>query len=152
MSRFPIFSKEVIVKKTMLILLVFVSVFLSIVGNCCASGWEAVSKDEVSTTYYDSERIEASGQTQTFYTKTEWITSGLLVVKGEYFISKIKLDCSKKTIRLLERQYFDVNGVPGKIENIQNILILKRSEFLEKKIDEDTLFWFKLVCTKNKKP
>ncbi len=75
-----------------------------------------------------------------------------MVVKGEYFISKNEVDCSKKTIRLLERQYFDVNGVPGTTENIQNQAILEKSAFREQKIDEGTIFWFNLVCKKQKKP
>jgi hypothetical protein len=136
----------------MLILLAMVSALLAVETNCCASGWEEVSRDEISITYYNSERIEASGQTRTFYTKTEWATSNILVIKGEYFISKNEVDCSKKTIRLLERQYFDVNGVPGTKENIQNLAILERSAFREQKIDEGTIFWYNLVCKKHKKP
>jgi hypothetical protein len=93
------------VKKTMLILLVIVSALSAVETNSCASGWQEVSRDEVSIIYYNSERIEASGQTRTFYTKTEWAESSMLVAKGEYFISKNEVDCSKRTIRLLERQY-----------------------------------------------
>ncbi len=138
-------------KKTMLISLTMVSALLLVVTNCFASGWEEFSRDEVSIDYYNSERIEASGQTRIFYTKKEWTESNLLVVKGEFFINKNEVDCSKKTIRLLERQYFDVNGVPGTKENIQNLLILERSAFLKQKIGEGTSFWFNLICKKRKK-
>ncbi len=148
----PLPSKEASMKKIMVILLSMVSALLALTTNSYPSGWKEVSRDEVSILYYNPERIETSGQNRTFYTKTEWASTSLLFVKGEYFISKYEVNCSKKTIRLLERQYFDVNGVPGTIENIHNLALLQPSAFQEEKIDNGTLFWFNLACEKNKKP
>ncbi len=139
-------------KKMMLILLAMVSALLAMTTNAFSSGWKEVSTDKVSIVYYNPERIEASGPKRTFFIKTEWTNSDMLVVNGEYFISKVEVNCSKRTIRLLERQYFDVNAVPGTKENIHNAVILEPSAFREEKIDEGTLVWFNLVCEKHKKP
>jgi hypothetical protein len=149
----PLSSKEASMKKIMIILLATVSALLALTTNSYPSGWKEVSRDEVSMVYYNPERIETSGQNRrTFYTKTEWALNSLLVVKGEYFISKYEVNCKKTTIRLLERQYFDVNGVPGTIENIHNLALLQPSAFQEENIDNGTLFWFNLACEQNKKP
>ena len=137
-------------KKMALVVTVILTALSAAATNSCASGWKEVSRDEVSILYYNSERIEASGTNRIFFTKTEWATSSILFVKGEYFISKNEVNCSKRTIRLLERQYFDANGVPGTKETIHDLAILEASAFREEKIDDGTLFWFNLVCEKQK--
>jgi hypothetical protein len=136
--------------RKLLVLLAMASFLLAVATDGWSSGWREVYKDEVSIVYYNCERIETSGQSKIFYTKTEWTTTTLLFYTGEYFISKMELNCSKKTIRPLERQYFDVNGVPGTKENSQNMIILKPSDFQGHKIDDGTVFWFNLICEEGK--